>query len=185
MWSTIVFFTFIVSAINFGQISGKHHGLKPGEHKCRSSWNSTQVRFAGNHSSNISISLNTKGIPTDLATIKLNTNQVKDKNSTSQDKGSYDFKGYPCADLGVLYGCLTCEDFLIGKDCYKRLGPENLDSERFKKVVCTAWYSRTAYGEGGGVTMCGVTGGDVFQCSGDQHLADCKECTQVAFLTDA
>ncbi|KAI7935977.1 hypothetical protein MJO29_015280 [Puccinia striiformis f. sp. tritici] len=57
-----------------------------------------------------------------------------------------------------------------GKECYKKIGPEELETFSSGEIACTKWYSRTGYAEGGGVTMCGAESGDVYQCSKDEDL---------------
>ncbi|KAG0145155.1 hypothetical protein CROQUDRAFT_723609 [Cronartium quercuum f. sp. fusiforme G11] len=62
--------------------------------------------------------------------------------------------GYQCTDSGVIYDCPICHDYLVGKNCYKKLGEDNFDSQPSGNMECTTSYDRTAYEEGGGVITC-------------------------------
>ncbi|PLW16460.1 hypothetical protein PCANC_08126 [Puccinia coronata f. sp. avenae] len=91
--------------------------------------------------------------------------------------------GTLCMDAGVLYSCSKCDRTLSGKDCYKKIGAEELATDSAGNVACTKWYSRTGYGEGGGVTMCGVESGEVYQCSSDEDLTECEPCVEVGITS--
>ncbi|KAI9623442.1 hypothetical protein H4Q26_014611 [Puccinia striiformis f. sp. tritici PST-130] len=99
-------------------------------------------------------------------TVTLPANQTTVPGATP----SGDIKSTLCFDAGALYSCSSCNRILYGKECYKKIGPEELETFSSGEIACTKWYSRTGYAEGGGVTMCGAESGDVYQCSKDEDL---------------
>ncbi|KNF05512.1 hypothetical protein PSTG_01324 [Puccinia striiformis f. sp. tritici PST-78] len=105
-------------------------------------------------------------------TVTLPANQTTVPGATP----SGDIKSTLCFDAGALYSCSSCNRILYGKECYKKIGPEELETFSSGEIACTKWYSRTGYAEGGGVTMCGAESGDVYQCSKDEDLTQCEPC---------
>ncbi|OAV95033.1 hypothetical protein, variant [Puccinia triticina 1-1 BBBD Race 1] len=89
-----------------------------------------------------------------------------------------------CFDAGVLYSCTKCERTLYGKECYKKIGLDELETANSGTIACTKWYSRTGYAEGGGVTMCGAESGEVYQCSQDEDLTQCGSCVELGITSE-
>ncbi|KAA1067397.1 hypothetical protein PGT21_003806 [Puccinia graminis f. sp. tritici] len=98
---------------------------------------------------------------------------------------SGDLKSTLCMDAGVLYSCTKCDRILYAKECYKKIGPEQLETVSSGEIACTKWYSRTGYAEGGGVTMCGAESGEVYQCSKDEDLVQCEPCVELGITSQA
>ncbi|MBW0590074.1 hypothetical protein O181_129789 [Austropuccinia psidii MF-1] len=124
---------------------------------------------------------NYEGIPLNFTLTSISKNVTNLENQINKE--NQNLFGLPCMDSGVLYSCNKCEKILTGRDCYKKIGTIKLDSTSSGDIQCNKWFTRTAYGEGGGVTICASQSGDVYQCSSDKHVTECEGCNVIGFVS--
>ncbi|EGG02348.1 uncharacterized protein MELLADRAFT_110232 [Melampsora larici-populina 98AG31] len=91
---------------------------------------------------------------------------------------------YTCSDRGVNYNCTICHGTLLGKDCYKKLGEDHFDINPSGDIQCTKSYNRTAYEEGGGLTICIDNSNTVYQCSHNEKPTVCESCERVGVTSN-